>query len=134
MVTSATTAAQTAGRPVDVTPPLRIVFFGTPAFAVPTLDALLASRHAVVGVVTQPDRPRGRGQKLSDAPVKARAVAAGLPVLQPPTLKDAGAVSAIAALQADIGVVAAYGKILPETVLETPARGLINVHASLLPH
>ena len=66
---------------------LRIVFFGTPAFAVPTLDALLRSRHSVVGVVTQPDRPRGRGQKTADAPVKARAIAAHLPVLQPARLE-----------------------------------------------
>jgi methionyl-tRNA formyltransferase len=112
---------------------LRVVFFGTPQFAVPTLDRLLASSHAVVGVVTQPDRPRGRGQKTSDAPVKARAVDAGIPVLQPPTLKDPGAVAAIAALHADIGVVAAYGKILTEAVLHTPAMGMVNVHASLLP-
>ena len=70
--------------------PLRIVFFGTPAFAVPTLDALLHSRHTVVGVVTQPDRPRGRGHKLSDAPVKARAVEAALPILQPERMKDVG--------------------------------------------
>ena len=69
---------------------LKIVFFGTPQFAVPTLDALLASRHRVVGVVTQPDRPRGRGQKPSDAPVKARAREAGIAVLQPGTLKDRG--------------------------------------------
>lgn len=112
---------------------LRIVFFGTPEFAVPTLDRLLSSTHTIVGVVTQPDRPRGRGQKVSDAPVKVRAVAAGLPILQPHTLKDPGVVSALAALGADIGVVAAYGRILPQAVLDVPQRGLINVHASLLP-
>lgn len=112
---------------------LRVVFFGTPQFAVPTLDHLLASRHRVVGVVTQPDRPRGRGQQVVDAPVKARAVAAGLPVLQPTSLKDGAAVDALAALGADIGVVAAYGKILTEAVLATPRLGMINVHASLLP-
>jgi methionyl-tRNA formyltransferase len=112
---------------------LRVVFFGTPQFAVPTLDRLLASSHTVVGVVTQPDRPRGRGQKMSDAPVKARAVGAGIPVLQPATLKDPGAVAAIAALRADIGVVAAYGKILTEAILQTPPMGMVNVHASLLP-
>jgi len=112
---------------------LRVVFFGTPQFAVPTLDRLLASSHTVVGVVTQPDRPRGRGQKMSDAPVKARAIEAGIPVLQPATLKDPGAVAAIAALRADIGVVAAYGKILTEAILHTPAMGMVNVHASLLP-
>jgi methionyl-tRNA formyltransferase len=113
--------------------PLAVVFFGTPAFAVPTLEALLASRHHVVGVVTQPDRPRGRGHKTSDSPVKARALAAGLPVLQPDTLKDPGFGEQLGALQADIGVVAAYGKILPEAVLGIPRLGMVNVHASLLP-
>ena len=112
---------------------LRVVFFGTPSFAVPTLDRLLASSHAVVGVVTQPDRPRGRGQKLSDAPVKARAVDSGIPVLQPVSLKDASFASELSDLGADIGVVAAYGKILPEAILQTPRLGMINVHASLLP-
>lgn len=112
---------------------LRVVFFGTPQFAVPTLDHLLSSRHEVVGVVTQPDRPRGRGQAVTDAPVKARALAAGLAVLQPTTLKDPAVVAALAHLHADIGVVAAYGKILTDAVLATPRLGMINVHASLLP-
>ena len=99
---------------------LRIVFFGTPEFAVPALDALLAaSPHAVVGVVTQPDRPRGRGHRVSDAPVKARALATGLPVLQPERLKDQAFLDSLAALRADLGVVAAYGKILTDTVLTT---------------
>jgi methionyl-tRNA formyltransferase len=112
---------------------LRIVFFGTPEFAVPTLDALLASRHQVVGVVTQPDRPRGRGQKTSDAPVKTRALAAGIPILQPERMKDAAFMEALAAFEADLGVVAAYGKILTDAVLATPRLGVINVHASILP-
>lgn len=112
---------------------LKVVFFGTPQFAVPTLDALLDSSHRVVGVVTQPDRPRGRGQKETDAPVKARAKAAGLPLLQPATLKDPAVVEGLAALGADIGVVAAYGKILTEAVLAVPRLGMVNVHASLLP-
>jgi methionyl-tRNA formyltransferase len=112
---------------------LRLVFFGTPEFAVPTLEALLASRHTVVAVVTQPDRPRGRGQKTSAAPVKARALMAGLPVLQPERLKDPAFLDGLAALEADLGVVAAYGKILTDTVLAMPRLGLINVHASLLP-
>ena len=112
---------------------LRVVFLGTPQFAVPTLERLLASAHTVVGVVTQPDRPRGRGQKTSYAPVKARALDAGIPVLQPATLKDRDTIAAIAALHADIGVVAAYGKILTEVILHTPAMGMVNVHASLLP-
>ena len=114
-------------------PALRIAFFGTPAFAVPTLDALLASRHRVVGVVTQPDRPRGRGQHIADAPVKASAVAAGVPVLQPDRLKDPGFVATLRALELDLGVVAAYGRILTDEVLAIPRRGMINVHASLLP-
>jgi methionyl-tRNA formyltransferase len=112
---------------------LRVLFYGTPQFAVPTLDAVLASSHAVVGVVTQPDRPRGRGQRPSDSPVKARARQANIPVLQPATLKDPAAIEAMAALGADIGVVAAYGKILTDAVLAIPPMGLINVHASLLP-
>jgi methionyl-tRNA formyltransferase len=112
---------------------LRIVFFGTPEFAVPALDALLASRHRVVGVVTRPDRPRGRGLKVSDAAVKRRAMEASLPVLQPDRLKDDAFVSALAGLNADLGVVAAYGKILTEDVLRTPRLGMVNVHASLLP-
>jgi methionyl-tRNA formyltransferase len=112
---------------------LRIVFFGTPEFAVPTLDALLRSRHHIVGAVTQPDRPRGRGQKTTAGPVKARALAAGLPILQPERLKDQSFLDALAAFRADLGVVAAYGKILTDAVLATPRLGMINVHASLLP-
>ena len=113
--------------------PMRVAFFGTPAFAVPTLDALLASPHRVVAVVTQPDRPRGRGHKMSDAPVKARAIEAGLPVLQPNRLNDPAFVDAFNALNTDLAVVAAYGKILPESLIATPRHGMINVHASLLP-
>jgi methionyl-tRNA formyltransferase len=112
---------------------LRIVFFGTPAFAVPTLSALLASPHHVVGVVTQPDRPRGRGHRVSDAPVKALAVERGLPVLQPERLFREALTPSLVQLNADLGVVAAYGKILPQWLLEIPRLGLINVHASLLP-
>lgn len=114
-------------------PSLRIAFFGTPGFAVPTLDALLGSQHQVVGVVTQPDRPRGRGQKVTDAPIKARALAAGVPVLQPPRLARDQFEETFASLDADLGVVAAYGKLLPEWLLAAPRLGMINVHASLLP-
>jgi methionyl-tRNA formyltransferase len=117
---------------VDV-PPLRIVFFGTPDFAVATLDALLRSRHTVVGVVTRADRPRGRGQKTSEPPVKTRAIAAGLPVLQPERLKDEGFLAAFTALDPDLVVLAAYGKILTDAVLARPRLGVLNVHASLLP-
>ena len=113
--------------------PLRVVFFGTPGFAVPTLEALLRSRHVAAGVVTQPDRPRGRGYKTLDAPVKAIAVAAGVPVLQPQRLKEAVFLEKLMALRADLGVVAAYGKILTDQVLAIPTHGFVNVHASLLP-
>lgn len=107
--------------------------FGTPDFAVPTLEALLASAHTVVAVVTQPDRPRGRGQKVLAGAVKARAVAAGVPVLQPASLKAPEFLDQLTNVRADLGVVAAYGKILSETVLQAPRLGMINVHASLLP-
>jgi methionyl-tRNA formyltransferase len=113
--------------------PLRVVFFGTPQFAVPTLRHLLASRHHVCGVVTQPDRPRGRGQKITDAPVKALAVEHRLPVFQPDRLRDPAVADTIHSWQPDIGVVAAYGKLIPESLLVIPRFGMINVHASLLP-
>jgi methionyl-tRNA formyltransferase len=112
---------------------MRIVFFGTPQFAVPTLERLFASGHVVAAVVTQPDRPRGRGQRVSEGPVKATAIARGVPVLQPDRLKTPEFLDAIAAIAPDLGVVAAYGKILPESLLRIPRLGLINVHASLLP-
>ena len=113
--------------------PLRIVFFGTPEFAVPTLEALIESRHPVVGVVTQPDRPRGRGQRVSFGPVKTLALVHAIPVFQPDRLRDETLLGALRALDADLGVVVAYGRILPDAVIATPRLGLINVHASLLP-
>ena len=112
---------------------LRLMFFGTPRFAVPALEHLLASRHPVVGVVTQPDRPRGRGQKVTDAPVKALAVARGLPVFQPARLRDPGVDAHLSSWHADLAVVAAYGKLIPDNLLALPRLGMINVHASLLP-
>ena len=112
---------------------MRIVFFGTPGFAVPTLSALLASAQQVVGVVTQPDKPRGRGQQVTDAPVKALAAERGIRVLQPERLKREDFEADFSALHADLGVVAAYGKILPQWLLDAVPRGMINVHASLLP-
>ena len=112
---------------------LRVVFFGTPQFAVPTFDALLRSRHTVVGVVTRADRPRGRGQRTTDAPIKARATDARVAVLQPERLADPAFLDSLRALDADIGVVVAYGKILTDAVLAIPRLGLVNVHASLLP-
>jgi methionyl-tRNA formyltransferase len=113
--------------------PFRVVFFGTPDFAVEALDALLQSSHSVVGVVTRPDRPKGRGHRLSETPVKLRALAADLPVLQPERLSDEAFLAALEGFGADLGVVAAYGKILTDRVLALPRLGLLNVHASLLP-
>jgi methionyl-tRNA formyltransferase len=112
---------------------LRIGFFGTPDFAVPTLEHLLTSRHDVVAVVSQPDRPKGRGQKLQPTPTKVTAAAAGVAVLQPERIRDAGFLEALSQLSLDLGVVAAYGKILPDALLSLPRLGMINVHASLLP-
>ncbi|HEY6616706.1 MAG TPA: methionyl-tRNA formyltransferase [Vicinamibacterales bacterium] len=112
---------------------MRVVFFGTPLFALPSLDQLIQSAHDVVGVVTQPDRPRGRGQKVTDAPVKVTAVQHGLPVLQPARLRDPEVKETLTRWAPELGVVAAYGKILPESVLNLPRFGMINVHASLLP-
>ena len=116
-----------------VTDPLRILFLGTPQFAVPTLQALIASRHHVCGVATQPDRARGRGQRVSHAPVKAMAVEHGLPVLQPGRLRDTDVEATLRTWGVDLGVVAAYGKLIPESLLGLPRLGMINVHASLLP-
>lgn len=109
------------------------MFLGTPAAAVPTLDALLASQHEVRAVATAPDRPKGRGMALAASPVKQRALAAGLAVLQPPTLRDHAAQEALAELDADVFVVCAYGLILPAAVLAMPPLGCVNVHFSLLP-
>jgi methionyl-tRNA formyltransferase len=112
---------------------LRIVFFGTPEFAVPSLRALLAGEDEVVGVVCQPDKPSGRGHKLATSPVKDLATAHALPVLQPPKLRTEDALTPLRELQPDLIVVAAYGKILPPSILTLPRLGCINVHASLLP-
>lgn len=114
-------------------PSLRLLFLGTPAFAANTLDALLASRHEVVAVVTQPDRPRGRGQRVQACPVKVMAEAAGVPVLQPTKLREPDWLAQVRALDLDLGVVAAYGRLLPDELLVVPRLGMINVHASLLP-
>ena len=110
-----------------------VVFFGTPQFAVPTLRRLLDSKHSVAGVITQPDRPRGRGQKVTHAPVKALALERGIPVYQPDRLKPPAVADTLRGWQADLGVVAAYGRIIPEHLLTIPRSGMINVHASLLP-
>ena len=113
--------------------PLRIGFFGTPEFAVPTLQKLIDSRHDVVAVVSQPDRPKGRGQKEQPTPTKVTAEAAGIAVLQPARIRDDEFLGAVRAMRLDLGVVAAYGKILPDDLLAIPRLGMINVHASLLP-
>jgi methionyl-tRNA formyltransferase len=110
-----------------------IVFFGTPQFAVPSLERLVASTHEVRAVVTQPDRPRGRGQKVVDAPVKAAARQHGIPVFQPARLRDPAVTDAVAGWAPDLGVVVAYGKLIPPELLRIPRFGMINVHASLLP-
>jgi methionyl-tRNA formyltransferase len=111
---------------------VRVLFYGTPEFARPTLAALLA-HHEVVGVVTQPDRPAGRGQRPQPPVVKRDAEAAGVPVLQPARLREPGWPARLAALGPEVAVVVAYGQILPPDVLAVPPGGSINVHASLLP-
>ncbi len=113
--------------------PLKIVFAGTPEFAAVALQALLASRHKVIAAYTQPDRPAGRGRKLTPSPVKALALENGVPVFQPLSLKDAAAQQELAALDADVMIVAAYGLLLPKAVLEMPHHGCLNIHGSLLP-
>jgi methionyl-tRNA formyltransferase len=111
----------------------RIVFAGTPDFAVPALERLLAAGHRVVAVYTQPDRPAGRGRGLQESPVKRLALAHELPVRQPANFRIAGAIDELRALEPDLMVVAAYGLILPQAVLDVPSQGCWNIHASLLP-
>ncbi len=116
-----------------MTTPLRIIFAGTPDFAACHLQALLTGPHQVVAVYTQPDRPAGRGQKLQPSPVKQLALQHDIPVYQPKSLKKAAAQQQLAAIDADLMVVVAYGLILPKAVLDMPRLGCINVHGSLLP-
>ena len=112
---------------------VRIAYAGTPEFAVPALTALLGSRHSVVGVLTQPDRPKGRGRPLASSPVKQVALDHGIPVSQPPSLRDASSRADLRAWRPDALVVVAYGLILPQAVLDLPPGGCFNIHASLLP-
>ncbi len=112
---------------------MRIVFMGTPDFAVPSLKALLDAGHEVAAVYTQPDKPQGRKQILTAPPVKELALSSGIPVYQPATLKDEEEQEKLRALSPELIVVVAYGKLLPKAVLEIPPRGCINVHGSLLP-
>jgi methionyl-tRNA formyltransferase len=112
---------------------LRVAFAGTPDFSVPALEALVASSHTVVGVLTQPDRPKGRGRQITAGPVKAAALAHSIPVAQPVTLKDPAGRVELEAWQPDLLVVVAYGLILPPAVLSLPRLGCVNIHGSLLP-
>jgi methionyl-tRNA formyltransferase len=112
---------------------MRIVFMGTPAFSVPVLQALVDAGHEIAAVYCQPPRPAGRGQQDRPSPVQSLAEALGLPVRHPVTLKTPEAQADFAALRADVAVVVAYGLILPQAVLDAPARGCLNIHASLLP-
>ncbi len=112
---------------------MRIVFMGTPVFAVPSLEALLRSQDQVVGVVTQPDRPRGRGQTLTPSPIKVVCQREKIPILQPTKMKDPAFLDALRAWQPDVITVTAFGRILPPVILDMPAKGCLNVHGSLLP-
>lgn len=112
---------------------MRIVFMGTPEFSVPSLEALIQSGETLVGVVTQPDRPKGRGQTLIPSPVKQRSLKEGLPLLQPVKMKDPAFLDALTAWRPELIAVTAFGRILPKVILEMPPLGCINVHASLLP-
>ncbi|MGD0362776.1 MAG: methionyl-tRNA formyltransferase [Bryobacteraceae bacterium] len=112
---------------------MRVIFLGTPQFAVPTLEALVSAGHAVVSVVTQPDRPRGRGRQMAVSPVKETALRLGLPVYQPERIRRPEAVAALAALRPDAMVVVGYGQIIPQSIIDIPQHGIINVHGSLLP-
>ena len=112
---------------------MRVVFMGTPEFAVPSLEHLILNQYQVVAVYTQPDRPAGRGRSMVPSPVKKAALTRALPVLQPVSLKDKDAVAQLAGFSPDVIVVAAYGQILPQSVLDIPGYGCINIHPSLLP-
>lgn len=112
---------------------MRIVFMGTPDFAVPSLKALVEAGHEICGVFTQPDKPKNRGMKLQAPPVKEYALSVGLPVFQPAKLRDGEALGILKGLEPELIAVAAYGKILPVDILELPRLGCVNVHSSLLP-
>ena len=112
---------------------MRLIYLGTPRFAVPTLEAILRAGHEVVTVVTQPDRPKGRGQELAMSPVKQCALAHRLPVFQPERIRRPEAQEHLRALAAEIMVIVGYGQIIPQAVIDIAPRGIVNVHASLLP-
>ncbi len=112
---------------------MRVVFMGTPEFAIPTLNWLIASEHQIVGVYTQPDKRAGRSRKLTPSPVKKKALRHSLAVFQPPTLRDPAEIGRLAEIKPDVIVVAAFGKVLPKEVLEIPSFGCLNLHPSILP-
>jgi len=112
---------------------LRIVFMGTPEFAIPSLEAIVSEGHELIGIVTQPDRPKGRGKRLSPPPVKEWAVERGYKIYQPEKVRDNEFIAELESLAPDLIVTAAYGQILPKRILDIPPLGCINVHASLLP-
>ena len=112
---------------------MRVIFMGTPEFAAPSLEHLILDQYQVVAVYTQPDKPAGRGRSLSSPPVKRAVLGLGLPVVQPANLRSSDVVAQLADFRPDVIVVAAYGQILPQLVLDIPAHGCINIHPSLLP-
>jgi methionyl-tRNA formyltransferase len=112
---------------------MRAIFLGTPEFAVPTLERMIAAGHEVVEVVTQPDRPKGRRHELTPSPVKAAALRHGVPVFQPERIRRAEPVEHLRALAPDVMVIVGYGQIIPQSIIDIPPFGIINVHASLLP-
>ena len=112
---------------------MRVVFLGTPDFAVPSLDAMVLAGHSVLGVFTQPDRPKGRGQQVAESPVKQAAVRLGLPVFQPERIRRPESIEQLRSFGADLMVVVGYGQIIPQSIIDLPRHGILNVHASLLP-
>ena len=112
---------------------MRVVFLGTPEFAVPSLQGLLSAGHDVAAVFTQPDRPKGRGNLLAESPVKRAASALGIPIHQPERIRRPACVDVLRTLAPELMVVVGYGQLIPKTIIELPRHGILNVHASLLP-
>ncbi|HET8548550.1 MAG TPA: methionyl-tRNA formyltransferase [Bryobacteraceae bacterium] len=112
---------------------MRAIFLGTPEFAVPTLERMIEAGHEVLAVYTQPDRPKGRGREMAESPVRQAAMRIGLPVRQPERIRRPEVVAELAAVDADVMVVVGYGQIIPQSIIDLPRHGIINVHASLLP-
>ena len=112
---------------------MRIIFMGTPDFSVPTLKSLVEAGHEVAAVVTQPDKPKGRGKAVQMTPVKEQALEYGIPVYQPLKVRDPAFVETVRQLAADVIVVVAFGQLIPKSILDMPRYGCVNIHASLLP-